>query len=212
MKWPLIAYFLIGTVVIVIAGALAIPFVYESQTLWYKLGSDKTVLRAGQLVGLLALASLLIQILLGARGSLLQETFGVVALMAWHKANGILLCCLAVLHVVLVLVPEGLANLPLGTKNWPEMVGGVLLLVIFSQAISSLFRQQIGFIYKQWRTVHRTLGYVALCLAAVHVLFVADSFAQGVPRRALLAILVTVFVVVLAVKFAPFMGKLRDKR
>jgi len=118
-----------------------------------------------------------------------------------------LLCCLAALHIILVLVPEGIANLPIGEKHWPEMVGGVLYLMIFAQVISSLFRQQFGFIYKQWRRVHRALGYLALCLAAVHVLFVADSFAQGVPRIALLAILTIVFVIVFLIKILIYFGK-----
>ncbi len=198
---------LIGTVAIVIAGALTIPFVYESQTLWYKVGVDKTFLRVGQLGGLLALASLFVQTLLGVRGAFLDETFGVKALMAWHRTNGVLLCCFAALHVVLVLVPEGIANLPIGLKHWPEMVGGALLLVLCFQAISSLYRQQLGFIYKKWRLVHRVLGYPALCLAAVHVLFVSDSFVQGIPRIGLLVVLATVLVRVIVVKISGFVGK-----
>ena len=207
MKRPFLAAFLVITVVIIVAGALTIPFVFESQTLWYKMGMDKTLLLAGQLVGLLALVSLIIQILLGVRGKVLEETFGVATLMAWHRVNGLLLCCLAALHIILVLVPEGIANLPIGKKHWPEMIGGVLFLMIFSQVISSFFRQQLGFIYKQWRRAHRALAYLALCLAAVHVLFVADSFAQGVPRIALLAILIIVFVIVFFIKILIYFGK-----
>ncbi len=207
IKRPFLAACLTITVVIIVAFALTVPFVFESQTLWYKTGMDKTLLRAGQLVGLLALVSLIIQILLGARGKVLEETFGVAALIAWHKANGILLCCLAALHIILVQVPEGIANLPIGAKHWPEMVGGVLFLMIFSQVISSFFRQQLGFIYKQWRWIHRVLGYLALCLAAVHVLFVADSFAQGVPRIALLALLTIVFGIVFLIKISIYLGK-----
>jgi predicted ferric reductase len=207
MKRPFLAACLTITVVIIVAFALTVPFVFESQTLWYKTGMDKTLLRAGQLVGLLALVSLIIQILLGARGKVLEETFGVAALIAWHKANGILLCCLATLHIILVQVPEGIANLPIGAKHWPEMVGGVLFLMIFSQVISSFFRQQLGFIYKQWRWIHRVLGYPALCLAAVHVLFVADSFAQGVPRIALLALMTIVFGIVFLIKISIYLGK-----
>ncbi len=207
MKRPFLGACLTITVVIIVAFALTVPFVFESQTLWYKTGMDKTLLRAGQLVGLLALVSLILQILLGARGKVLEETFGVAALIVWHKANGILLCCLAALHIILVQVPEGIANLPIGAKHWPEMAGGVLFLMIFSQVISSFFRQQLGFIYKQWRWIHRVLGYLALCLAAVHVLFVADSFAQGVPRIALLALLAIVFGIVLLIKISIYLGK-----
>lgn len=191
---------LIASVIIICVAALTVPFVFESQTLWYKAGMDKTVLRAGQLVGLLALLCLLVQIFLGTRGKILEEAFGVASLVAWHKANGVLLCCFAALHIILVLVPEGVANLPTGVKNWPEMVGGVLFLVVLAQTVSSLFRQKFAFDYKQWRTVHRTLGYLALCLVALHVLYVADSFAEGVPRIVLLVMLVMVSVLVLVAK------------
>ncbi len=211
MKRTSLGFFLIGTVVFVIAGALTIPFVYESQTLWYKVGVDKTFLRTGQLGGLLGLASLIVQILLGTRGAFLEETFGIRAIMAWHRTNGVLLCCLAVLHIALVLAPEGISNLAIGAKYWPEMVGGILLLVICSQAITSLYWQQLGFIYKKWQVVHKTLGYLALCLAAVHVLFVADSFAQGVPRIALLVVLALVLMRVIVVKLSGIVGGNREK-
>jgi predicted ferric reductase len=208
--WP--GILLTGVVILVVAGAMAIPFLYESQTLWYKVGVDRTLLRSGQLVGLLALISLVLQILLGTRGKILEDTFGIAAVMRWHRANGILLCCLAVLHVVLVLLPEGIANLPIGIKHWPEMVGGGLVLVIFSQVISSSLRQRLGLGYTKWRAVHRVLGYFALCLAAVHVLFVADSFAQGVPRIALQVLLATVTTLVVTVKALYYLSKIRLER
>jgi len=209
MKQQLQRALLIGAGGIVVAGALAIPFVYESQTLWYKMGAAKTLLRAGQVAGLLAMLALMVQILLGIRGKLLEKIFGVAGLMTWHRANGIVLCCLVIFHILLVLVPEGMTNLPIGLKYWPEMVGGILLLLIFVQTISSFFRQQFGFIYKQWRAFHRFLGYLALCLATLHVLFVADSFAQGVPRMALLVTVSLVFFLIIAVKISKF--KIKNK-
>ena len=196
MKKQLLGVLITGAVVILAAGALSIPFAYESQTLWYKVGMDKTTLRTGQLAGLLTLTAIVVQILLGTRGKLLEETFGVAALVAWHRTNGIFLCCLAVWHIALVLVPEGVANLPIGVKYWPEMVGGILFLVLVSQAISSLFRQQLGFNYKKWRAVHRVLAYLVLTLVTVHVLFVADSFSHGLPKIAFLVVVAAVIVII----------------
>lgn len=212
MKRPLVGFFLIGTLVIIVAAAFALPFVFESQTLWYKTGIDKTMLRVGQLAGLSALLSLFVQILLGVRGKVLEQAFTVATIMAWHRANGLFLCGLIASHLILVLVPEGIANVPIGAKHWPEMVGGVLFLVLVSQAISSLFRQKFGFIYKKWRMVHRVIGYLALCMATVHVLFVADSFAQGVPKRALLVAVAAVSVSILSIKMSTYFNKIRDKR
>ena len=200
-QWLLRGALSVATAVF-LACTLAVPFIYESQTLWYKTGVDRLLLQGGQLLGLLALFSLIAQIGLGTRGKILEEAFGVATLVSWHKRNGLLLCFLALLHVLFILVPEGIANLPLGKKHWPEMVGGLLLLLLFLQAVFSLLRQKLALNYLRWRVVHRGVGYLALGLVAIHVLFVADSFAQGVPRGALVFVLATVILVVSAVKFS----------
>ncbi len=190
----------IGFLLLVMGGALSIPFVYESQTLWYKLGIDKTMLRGGQMAGLLAMTLLFVQILLAAKGKLLKKLFGVASLMQWHRANGIIVSLLAVSHVILVLAPEGLTNLPIGKKYWPEMVGILLLWIILSMAISSQFRQKFGLNYKRWRVIHKMLGYLAILLIVVHVLFVSDSFEHAVPRVALFTTLLGVLVSVVLSK------------
>lgn len=184
----------------VAGAALSIPFVYESQTLWYKAGLNKILLRAGQLAGLFAALSLCTQILLGARGRFLEEHFGVAALMRWHRINGLLLACLALLHMVLVVVPEGIGNLPVGVKYWPEMVGGLLLFLVLAMVISSRFREQFGLVYKRWRFVHRLLAYFLPLLVAVHILFVSDSFEHAVPRAGLLTVLAALAVWVVRFK------------
>jgi hypothetical protein len=193
---------LISLVAVVGAGAMTIPFFYQSQTLWYKLGIDKLLLLAGQLAGLLAALALFLQILVGTRGKGLEEIFGVALLMRFHRVNGVVLCGLAAAHVTLVQVPEGIANLPIGVKYWPELVGVTLLLLLFLTTITAWFRQQLGLVYRRWQMMHRMLGYLALALVAVHVLFVADSFTHRVPQVALLIALAAVVSRVLGVKSA----------
>lgn len=195
---------IVSLLIFVVGGALSIPFVYESQTLWYKFGADKILLRAGKMAGLLAAILLFVQLLLGARGKILDDLFGVAALMMWHRVNGVLVLILALCHVTLVLVPEGITNLPIGLKFWPEMVGAALLLIILSMVVSSHLRQQLGFAYTRWRTFHRLLGYSALALIGVHVFFVSESFEHVVPRTALITVVVTVLVVLLQVKRAAY--------
>jgi predicted ferric reductase len=190
----------IGFLLIVICGALSIPFVYKSQTLWYKIGIDKTMLLGGQLAGLFAAVLLLVQILLAVRGQFLKEVFGIAALMRWHRTNGIIVSLLAISHVVLILVPEGLTNFPIGLKYWPEMVGSLLFWIILSMAISSQFREKLGLDYKRWKTIHKLLGYLVIIFLAVHVLFVSDSFEQTVPRVAFMTTLIGVVVAVIASK------------
>lgn len=186
MKRRFLQICLLGLAAVVMAAGCALPFLYESQTLWYKTGWDKVLLRAGHVFGILAFFSLLLQILLGSRGRVLEESFGIAAVMRWHRGNGLLLPLLACVHVLLVLLPEGLANLPIGAEFWPEALGGALFVTIAFQVGASSLRQRLHLNYSRWRFSHRLLAYLALLLAAVHVLFVADNFAQGVPRIALL--------------------------
>ena len=177
---------------VVICGALSVPFVYESQTLWYKIGIDKTMLLGGQLAGILAAVLLFVQILLAARGNFLKRLFGIAVLMRCHRINGIIISFLIICHAVLILVPEGLTNFPLGLKFWPEMVGSLLLWIILSMAVSSQFRQKLGLDYKRWKAIHKVLGYLVLLLLVVHVLFVSESFEQTIPKIALLVIFIGV--------------------
>jgi len=202
VKKRMVGGLLLALLGVIAAGALSIPFVYESQTMWYKVGHAKLLLRAGQLAGLCAVLVLFIQIILGARGKFLEEHFGVAALMRWHRSNGLLLAFLALFHMALVLIPEGITNLPFGTKFWPEMVGGLLLFLILAMVITSQFRQQLGLVYKRWRFMHRLLAYCIPLLASVHILFVSDSFKHGVPRAGLLAILAALAVWILQIKFS----------
>ena len=165
-----------------LAGVLAIPSYYETTTLWYKTGMDKIMLIGGHYLGLLGLIVLYLQIIISARDHFLDRVFGVAQLLRLHRLIGVLLFLVAAGHILLVLIPEGLANLPLGKKFWPEMVGAALFACIVLQAGSSQFRQIIRLPYNIWRSFHRPVGYLALLLVTVHVLFVSESFEQTIPR------------------------------
>lgn len=200
VKLRLYRVFVILVFLAVLCGALSIPFVYESQTLWYKIGLDKTMLLGGQLLGLLAAVLLFVQILLGARGNFLKQLFGIAAVMRWHRTNGMIVSLLAMSHGALILIPEGVNNFPIGLKYWAEMVGTLLLWIILSMVISSKFRQKFRLDYKRWKSIHKLLGYLAIIFLAIHVLFVSESFEQTVPKVSLITIFVGVVVSVILSK------------
>jgi predicted ferric reductase len=185
---------------VIVAAAFTVPFYYETQTLWYKTGADKVMLRAGQLAGLLALVLLISQIILSLRVRFLEALFGGANLIRWHRANGLLIGCLALSHIILVLAPEGFDNLPIGIKYWPEMVGGGLFLLIFMTVILSHFRSSLKLDYKKWRLMHMPLGYLILVLVLIHVVFVSESFEQGIPRIILLSLFTGLTLLVVIVK------------
>lgn len=204
-------FVLIGFFLLALANAIGLPFVYESQTLWYKIGLDKTMHLAGQLSGMLALILLFTQVLLAVGGPFLQEAFGLKNLMRWHRAGGVLIVFFALIHVFLILAPEGLANLPIGMDFWPEMVGLLLLLVLIAMVISSRYREKLKFNYKRWRAIHKPLGYLAIFLGIIHVLYVSYSFGQAVPRNILLVTFILVLTRVVWVKLSARLAQKRRK-
>ena len=202
-------FIIIGTFLLALASAIGLPFVYESQTLWYKIGLDKTMLRAGQLSGMLALTLLFTQVFLAVGGPFLEKTFGLKKIMSWHRTGGVLIAFFALFHVLLILIPEGLANLPIGKKFWPEMVGSLLLWVIVAMVISSRYREKLKLNYKRWRTIHKPLGYMAISFVVIHVLYVSDSFEQAAPRSALVVIFMLVLSRIVWVKLSALILKKR---
>ena len=184
----------IGFLALITVGALSITFVYESQTLWYQMGIDKTMLRGGQMAGLLTSILLFVQILLAARSGFLRKLFGIANLMRWHRGNGIVVSLMAFGHAILVLAPEGLTNLPIGKKYWPEMVGALLLCSILTMVVSSRFREKLKLGYSRWKAIHRLLGYFVIICLTVHILAVSDSFQHTIPRTALLSCVAAVLV------------------
>ena len=182
-----------------LSGALAVPFYFETMTLWYKVGADKTFLRTGQLAGMAALVMVMLQIILATPGLTLEKIFKRATLMRCHRINGLVILLLAAAHVTLVLLPEGLANLPIGKKFWPEMLGFLVLTAIFSTVISTYLRKPLQTRFERWRFTHRLLGYSVLLLLPIHVVFVSESFEQSLLRTTLVflfgALVLRVFLV-----------------
>lgn len=173
---------------------LSIPFIYVTQTLWYKVGFDKYLLWCGQLAGLVAMLLLFVQVILATRGRFLESIYGVASLVRWHRSNGVLLVGFAIIHVFCVLAPEGLLNLPIGKKYWPETTGALLLWILVATAVTSRFRERLKLDYKQWRKIHRPLGYISFFLVPIHVLFVSESFESFFPRFLLIFLFLGVLV------------------
>ncbi len=173
---------LLGLLLVAAGTGIALPFAYESTTMWYKIGLDKTLLRAGKICGLLTVTLICAQSIIGLKPNLLEQSFGAPSLLRWHRRGAALIVLLAVLHVLLILVPEGLKNLPIGYKFWPEMIGGGLLTILIIQVGYSWARERWRLAYQRWRTIHRYLAWCILLLAPVHLLFVSETFSQIVPR------------------------------
>ena len=170
----------------VLAAAASIPFFYESTTLWYKFGLDRILLRSGQVIGLVNLVFLALQILLVSRFSVLDWIIGRSKVPKIHRQIGLMIVLLALTHALLVLIPEGLNNLPIGWKYWPEIVGAFSLFLLCLQVVSALYRSRLSLSYPYWRRLHMLMGYFIFLAINIHILFVSTSFSEGLPRYALL--------------------------
>jgi len=176
------------TFAFLLIGALSIAFLFESPSIKYKFGIDKSLLRTGKLLGLAATTLLLVQLLLGARLKVLDRIFTLPRVWAWHRINGYLIALLALLHPVFIMWPEDFTLPPLELEYWPQAVGLLLLILICCQVAVSRWRQKLGIVFQRWRQIHGYVGGLVILLLVLHILFVSESFEEGLPRVALLTV------------------------
>lgn len=191
---------------VVLTLASTIPFIWESKSLWYKIGFDKTLLQTGKVAGICAAVLCFFQILLALRLKFLDRIFGLDRVYILHKYNGTLVVSLVALHFVLVVLPEGLNNLPIGWKFWPEMLGAALF-VTLGLVVAGAFLRRNFLSYHLWRMLHRPMGYAIAAGVAIHIFNVSDSFTRGVPRYGLWGLVVTLVLTAAVVKVLAYRRK-----
>lgn len=191
-----ISYFIsklafIGLLIIFFILVTLFPFYHQTQTLWYKIGTDRTLLIAGQLAGLYSACLVCFQLILIVRLPFLTRIFGAATLNNLHRLNGKIIPVAILAHVLLILVPEGLENLPVGMKFWPEMLGFLVFLLLSFLAISNWLRLKLTIPYPKWKTMHRLFGLSAFLGVGVHIAFVSDAFKQTAPVVYLLILFIS---------------------
>ncbi|MGL1931664.1 MAG: hypothetical protein OCC45_07865 [Desulfotalea sp.] len=172
----IIKYVVIAFILLLFTGIACVPFVFQTTTLWYKVGIDRAMLFAGQIFGLFAAAIIFLQLVIIAKLSFMTQAFGQRKLNKIHQFNGKFIIALAFLHILLILLPEGLTNLPIGLKFWPEMIGGVLFLVLLTLYLSVWMRTRFKIKYAVWKSLHRMLGLFAFVAVLTHVVNTSDAF------------------------------------
>ncbi|MEH0020462.1 MAG: ferric reductase-like transmembrane domain-containing protein [Desulfobacter sp.] len=168
-----------------IAGAAAIPFFFESQSLYYKFGTDKALLQWGKAAGLVALVLMVYQVLLVSRFSFLEKQVSLKRLFALHKGGGILITLLVVLHPVMILGAEGFVLFPLERRYWPEFLGVFLVFAIPGIAAVSVWRAKLKIAFKPWQALHRIGTPLVTGLAFVHAFYVSETFGFRIPGTGL---------------------------
>jgi predicted ferric reductase len=178
---------IIALLVALWAGILTIPYYFESQSMYYKFGWDKTLLRSGKMVGLTAALLLFLQLPLAGRLKWLDRIFSLPRLYGVHRCFAYAVTTLVVLHPVLVFLPDKMLMIPFEARYWPEWVGAGLLLTIVLQFGLGRWRRKIFKAYQKWLWVHRIMGATAMVLLTTHILFVSETFERhGLPRNLVL--------------------------
>lgn len=188
---------LILIIVLLVLGAASIPFFFESASIKYKLGLDKTFLRVGKVLGMIAGFILLLQMLMAARFKILDRIFSLNGLLSIHRVNAVTIAVLTLLHPLFVFAPEDIGAIQLNIDSWPEILGGTLLLLIWFLLSTGIWRQFLDLSFKRWWLIHRFGTLALIGLLFVHVLFVSDTFRAGLPR-----LIIFVFIVLYAFVFA----------
>lgn len=165
-----------------------IPFVYESQSIFYKFGTAKLFLRSGKILGIFCVVLVTVQFILIARIRWLDTVFGLDTLWRYHKRNGIIIVVLILLHGILVIGAEGFVLFPLEKRYWPEHLGIITALLFFGFIFGSYFRGRLKLAYHLWFTGHRLIAPVLGVMVFVHACNVSESFESGVPFGGLVAV------------------------
>ncbi|MCG8549727.1 MAG: ferric reductase-like transmembrane domain-containing protein [Desulfobacterales bacterium] len=153
--------------------------------MFYKFGVERAMLRAGKICGILAALLLLLQLLLTSRLKIINRFFALDSMAIQHKYNGMAVVGLLTAHAFLILVPEGLDNLPIGSEFWPEMVGAALYFFMLGLTLVSLFRDRMGMPHHIWLYLHKIGGFITVIFVIAHVRFVSESFETGPPEFAI---------------------------
>ena len=168
-----------------VAAAALTPFYFESQSLYYKFGTDKALLQWGKTAGLVAVVLMVYQIVFVSRFSFLEDLFSMKQLFSVHRLCGIFISVLAVGHPLLVLGADGFTFFPLELRYWPEFVGGFTMVLILGIVLVSVYRAGLNIRIKTWRRLHRMATPLAAGVALVHAGFVSETFNFSIPKAGL---------------------------
>ena len=202
-----------GTIIVLLAllllaGGLSIPFKYESFSILYKFGNEKTFLRTGKMVGITLALLVFFQILLASRFTLFERIFSVKAALRLHRINGMIIVCLAVLHPLLIKASENFTPYTFDKKYYPEFLGIGLLCIILLLSGTAVFRSSLKMSYPGWLILHRLSATLVCIILPTHVLWVSETFKSGPPRTAA----VTIFSLILLLTARIWLRRLLSKK
>jgi len=179
---------LLTLAMLLLAAGWTVPYQFESSSILYKFGFQKVLLRSGKIVGITVALLLFYQILLASRFKFLERIYSQKRLLASHRVNGFLITLLVLVHPILIKASENFTVYLFESKYYPEFIGIGLLFVILIVSMLAFFKGRITISHGKWLVLHRLGATMVLLILPLHVLWVSDTFKEGLPRNAALGI------------------------
>ena len=143
---------------------------------------------AGKICALLAGTLVFLQFALGAKLKTLDRVFGLHRLLRAHRVLGVSTAVLASLHPLLVFAPKARGIGPFRLEIFPELLGAVLLIGLWTTVCTGIWREFLRLPYGVWYRLHRLGTFGAVVLVTLHVLNVTDDLVEGWPLYALMTV------------------------
>jgi len=136
---------------------------------------------AGKSAALVAATLLMFQFALSARLKILDRLFGIHRLLRLHSITGPTAAALALSHPFLIYGSKVYGGQETLAELWPQLLGGVVLLVLATIVATTLGRSFLELPYEKWKRIHQ-LAFVTVVLLAVHALVLGSDLRSGWPR------------------------------
>jgi predicted ferric reductase len=165
-----------------------IPFHFESQSILYKFGMERTFLRSGKMIGITIAVLVFFQIILASRFTIFELIYSAKRLLFLHRINGMAITFLILSHPLLIKASENFTAYTFEKKYYPEFLGIALLAVLLLLSLSAIFNNFSKIPYTWWLLLHRLGVTLVLLLMPTHTFFVSETFKSGTPRNAALVV------------------------
>lgn len=184
---------------LLLIGGWIIPYKFESFSILYKFGMEKTYLRSGKVIGITVALLLFFQVVLATRFRIFEQVFFVKRLPSLHRFNGMTIAVLVLSHPLLIKASENFTPYTFEKKYYPEFLGMGVLAILLLLSFTAIFRKFLKMSYGKWLVMHRLGATLVLLLMPFHILFVSETFKSGLPRKAALVIFSLNFLMIMLI-------------
>jgi predicted ferric reductase len=136
---------------------------------------------AGRVFGLLAATMLFLQFGLSSKLKTLDRIFGLHRMLYFHRILGLSLVILVSFHPLFIFASSSEGIGPLRLTIWPELLGIVLLIGLWTGVCAALWRRFLSLGYQGWYLMHRVGMFGAMVIVTLHVWNVTHDFHHGWP-------------------------------